>query len=150
MILLLQKEVQKLALDARDKKEALLQVQSQVKDAESLAEATKQEAERLNKEAEDAQMAAASAASVQDRSPPPAANGYANKAVAPPSYGMGPPVHATGLPSYEIASKPPTPGGGFGGPPIGGFDAHVMGSGVGISIPTPSEPEDPYVNPFQF
>ena len=55
-------------MDARDKKDALLQAQAQVKDAESLAVATKREAERLNKEAEDAQMAAAAAASMQDQS----------------------------------------------------------------------------------
>lgn len=53
-------------MDARDKKDALLLAQSQVKDAESLAVATKREAERLNKEAEDAQMSAASAASMQE------------------------------------------------------------------------------------
>ena len=53
-------------MDARDKKDAMLLAQSQVKDAESLALATKREAERLNKEAEDAQMSAAAAASMQD------------------------------------------------------------------------------------
>jgi hypothetical protein len=53
-------------MDARDKKDALLLAQSQVKDAESLVAATKREAERLNKEAEDAQMSAAAAASMQD------------------------------------------------------------------------------------
>lgn len=53
-------------MDARDKRDALLLAQSQLKDAESLALATKQEAERLNKDAEDAQMSAAAAASMQD------------------------------------------------------------------------------------
>ena len=54
-------------MEARDKKDALLLAQSQLKDAESLALATKREAERLNKEAEDAQMSAAAAASMQDQ-----------------------------------------------------------------------------------
>jgi hypothetical protein len=61
-----QKEIERLAMDARDKKDAMLLAQSQVKDAEALALATKREAERLNKEAEDAQMSAAAAASMQD------------------------------------------------------------------------------------
>ena len=61
-----QKEIERLTMDARDKKDAMLLAQSQVKDAESLALATKREAERLNKEAEDAQMSAAAAASMQD------------------------------------------------------------------------------------
>jgi hypothetical protein len=55
-------------MDARDKKEAMLNAQAQVKDAESLATATKREAERLFKEAEDAQMSAAAAASMSDQS----------------------------------------------------------------------------------
>lgn len=61
------KEIERLTMDARDKKDALLLAQSQVKDAESLAMATKREAERLNKEAEDAQMSVAAAASMQDQ-----------------------------------------------------------------------------------
>ena len=63
-----QKEIDRLMMDARDKKEAMLQAQAQVKDAEALVTATKREAERLNKEAEDAQMSAAAAASMQDHS----------------------------------------------------------------------------------
>jgi dihydrodipicolinate synthase/N-acetylneuraminate lyase len=54
-------------LEAREKKDAMLQAQSQVKDAESLAMATKREAERLNKVAEDAQISAATAVSMQDQ-----------------------------------------------------------------------------------
>jgi hypothetical protein len=54
-------------MDARDKKDAMLVAQAQVKDAESLAMATKREAERLLKEAEDAQMSAAAAASMQEQ-----------------------------------------------------------------------------------
>lgn len=66
-----QKEIERLGMDARDKKDALLLAQSQLKDAESLAMATKREAERLNKEAEDAQMSAAAAASMQDQGSKP-------------------------------------------------------------------------------
>jgi hypothetical protein len=54
-------------MDARDKKDAMLVAQAQVKDADSLAMATKREAERLLKEAEDAQMSAAAAASMQEQ-----------------------------------------------------------------------------------
>ena len=138
-------------MDARDKKEKMMKVQAQVKDAEALAEATKREAEKLHKEAEDAQMQAAAAASMQQHQPPPpsmqnqqpppqkiSSNGYPSKQ-AMPSYGTG----ETPMPSHE---------GGFGGQPLGGgFDSKVMGSG-GLAIPTPATnggADDPYSNPFE-
>lgn len=135
-----------LAADARDKKDAMLLVQAQVKDAESFAVATKKEAERLNKEAEEAQMSAASAASMQDRSPPPATNGYPKQA---PSYGGPPAAHSADTGAYGMASSTPSSDVGFGGSPLGGFDANVMGGGGGLSIPTPSGVDDPYSNPFE-
>ena len=119
-------------------------VQAQVKDAEALVAQTKKEAERLNKEAEDAQMQAAAAASMQQQQlqpkqaaaqPPlmmqqPTSNGYAHS--VSPSYGM----------------PPPSQDGGFGGPPLGGgYDSSVMTSG-GMGIPTPANADDPYSNPF--
>jgi len=147
----LQQEIERLALDARDKKEKLMQVQAQVKDAEALSEQTKKEAERLNKEAEDAQMQAAAAASMQHQKPPapapqqqlvPSSNGY-----PPHSYGM-PPHSSNG--GYGM--PPPTNDGGFGGPPLGsgGYDTKVMsGGGGGAGIPTPANgADDPYSNPF--
>lgn len=138
-------------MDAKDKKEAMLLVQAQVKDAEALAKATKLEAEKLNKEAESAQIMAAAAASLQDQPSPPATNGY-QKGTAAPSYSFG---HSTGPPSYGM-SKPSmsqTPasnddGGTYGRSPAGGFDSTVMGSG-GNDIPTPSGFDDPYSNPFE-
>lgn len=139
-------------MDARDKKEAMLLVQSQVKDAESLAKATKQEAERLNKAAEDAQLSAAAAASMQDQPSPHEINGYSFKTPPTPasSFAMGPPLSSQPL-QYGIPNNNHTmPDGGFGGPSLGGFDAHVMGTGNGgVDIPTPSGISDPYDNPFE-
>jgi hypothetical protein len=129
----------------------MLLVQSQVKDAESVALATKQEAERLNKAAEEAQMAAAAAASMQEQSRPAMSdNGYAPKAPPLPSYGMAPLTTLSSVPMYGMApnNTPPLQDGSFGGPPLG-YDSHVMGSrGTGMSSPTPSGMDDPYSNPF--
>ena len=134
-------------MDAREKKEKMMLVQAQVKDAEALVAQTKKEAERLNKEAEEAQMQAAAAASMQQQQqqhqpkqstplpqPPsmqqPTSNGYSHSSM--PSYGM----------------PPSNQDGGFGGPPLGGgFDSSVMTSG-GMGIPTPANADDPYSNPF--
>jgi hypothetical protein len=134
------KETQRLAAEARDKKEALLKVQAQVKDAEALAKATKDEAERLNKEAEEAQMKAAEAASMHHKHAP-------TQTMAPPQ-SMG--SHSYGLGSAKPPAPHPVPEtNGFGGPPHnGGFNSNVMGSG-GAGIPTPSGYEDPYSNPFE-
>jgi hypothetical protein len=133
----------------------MLLVQAQVKDAESVALATKQEAERLNKAAEEAQMAAAAAASMQDQSRPASSatttdNGYAPKVPPLPSYGMAPLTASSSVPMYGMApnNSPPLQDGSFGGQPLG-YDSHVMGSGgTGMSIPTPSGMDDPYSNPF--
>lgn len=127
----LQQELQKLAMDAKEKKEKLLELQAQLKDAEALANATRQEAERLNKAAEDAQLQAASMASMQQSQPgqtsqtakvqPQTTNGY-------------------GFPSQPSMQQPD-------GIDDSGFG--IMGSG-GTSIPTPADApvDDPFSNPF--
>jgi len=152
-----QKELERLAMDARDKKEKLMQVQAQVKDAEALAAATKKEAEKLNREAEDAQMQAASMASMQHQpkpSPPPQSM-QEQKQPPPPQAGLNgyPPQSSAMAMSYGMGQAPSNNNheGGFGGQPSGGgFDANVMGSG-GSSIPTPANGggDDPYSNPFE-
>jgi hypothetical protein len=134
-----QKEAEKLAAEARDRKDAFLQIQSQLNDATSLANETKAEVERLRKAAEDMEMEAASAESMQKAAPPPPSH------VEPSSNGFG-------APSYGFAAAPLA--GLAGGDPFGnqstdmgqGFNSNVMGLG-GISIPTPSG-NDPYSNPF--
>lgn len=128
-----------MALDAKDKKDAFLQAQSQVNDAQSLASETRRETERLRKAAEDLDIKLASAASMQKPAPPSApsaSNGFPSKA---PSYGFGT------LPPTRPASND-----GFGSQSYGvngGFNANVMGN-RGLSIPTPSGADDPYGNPF--
>lgn len=149
-----QKELERLAMDARDKKEKLMHVQAQVKDAEALASATKKEAEKLNKEAEDAQMQAASMASMQQQphpnpTPPPPSM-QEQKQPPPPQVGLnGYPPQSSGMPmSYGMGQAPSNSNNNEGG--FGGFDANVMGSG-GSSIPTPANGggDDPYSNPFE-
>lgn len=134
------KAAAKLAADARDKKDAFLEAQSQANDASALANETKKEVERLRKEAEDLELKAASAASMQKPVSAPApsvANGFATQ---PFSYGF-----AGGGPSITTAY------GGNEPYDNGAFNANVMGSG-GVSIPTPvaaaTTANDPYGNPF--
>lgn len=131
-------------MDAREKKEKMMLVQAQVKDAEALTTATKKEAERLNKEAEDAQMQAAAAASMQQQhqqqSAPPT---KPQSMQAPTSNGYG--THSS-MPSYGM--PPSSQDGSIGGPPLGSeYSAGVMSSG-GMGIPTPAHADDPYSNPF--
>ena len=136
----------------------MLQVQSQVKDAEALASATKAESERLRKEAEDAQVQAATAASMQAPAPAPQPDTVGalptfNNNNQAPSNGMAR-MQPNEAPSYsmivtEVDQKPPAGNGmgGFGAPPTG-FDSNVMsGGGNGLEIPTPSN--DAYDNPFE-
>jgi hypothetical protein len=134
-----QKEIEKLAMDARDKRDALLQVQSQVKDAEALAIATKKEAESLRKEAEDAEMQATVAASMQQQQ-----EHHSAPALHVPSSQNG---NGYSFAHNEPGIKPPhIHNTGFGGPPHE-FDSNVMAGG-GHSIPAPSGYDDPYSNPF--
>jgi hypothetical protein len=97
-----QKEIDRLMMDARDKKEAMLQAQAQVKDAEALVIATKQEAERLNKQAEDAQMSVAAAASMQDQPKP--------MSPQPSHYGAPMGGAGGGLTSMQVYDNPGTTG----------------------------------------
>lgn len=137
-------------MDAKQKKEKLLEAEAQNKDAQALAAETKREAERLRREVEDAELTAASEASMQQ--------------VQPKSNGHPPPQTAQqdaspyemGIPSYNYGVPKPQPtanNGGYGGTAYGGynngdFNPSVMGSG-GVSIPTPAGGDDPYGNPFQ-
>jgi hypothetical protein len=108
-----------------------------VNDANALAKETREEADRLQKEAEDAELKAASAASMKEVQPrEPATNGYPSAA-------------ETKVPYMGAASSSPM-GAGFGGQPMSmmvntDYNPSVMGGG-GIEIPTPGD--DPYDNPF--
>lgn len=162
----MQKEVERLQADAKQKKDNLLQVQSQVKDAEALASATRSEAEKLRKEAEDVQLQAATAASIKQaeeqqqqmqKAPPAPAppNGYTTLPPAStPSYGQPmmqnqPPTSALDNPGFGVPQSygMGAPSAPAQQPQYGGFNANVMGSG-GVGIPTPSGGDDPYANPF--
>jgi septal ring factor EnvC (AmiA/AmiB activator) len=128
------KEGERLALEAKTKKDTFLQAQSQANDAQALALDTKREADRLRQQAEEAEINAASAASMQHSQPvapsQQPSNGYPAPA-ATPAYGTG------------MGQQPQYGGTSFGGQ----YNPNVMGSG-GVEIPTPSGGEDPYSNPF--
>jgi hypothetical protein len=154
-----QKEAERLALDARQKKEAMLQVQAQLKDAEALAKATKEEAEKLHKEAETIELKAAQAASMQHNMPVSQNNmssfsmDYNKSSMPPPqpdTNGFGAPMGSGG--TVGIVAAPPLSGGTVGmvsAPPTGdNFNPNVMGSG-GTEIPVPAGFDDPYSNPFE-
>lgn len=153
-------------MDARQKKEAMLQVQAQLKDAEALAKATKEEAEKLHKEAESVELKAAQAASMQNHTPSMQSNmpsygmDYNKSSMQPPqpdSNGFGAPMGSGGTVGV-VSSPPPLVGAqmGSGGavgmvtaPPMSdAFNPSVMGSG-GTEIPVPAGFDDPYSNPFE-
>lgn len=140
----------------------MLEVQAQVKDAEALAFLTRQEAEKLQKRAEDAQVEAATAASMQYPAPKnpvpvpmqstPGLGGPNGDRPPHIADGGPPPQNAYGNPQNPYFASPPInankgfPEYGFGQHSTG-FDSHVMASGGGISIPTPQN-DDLYGNPF--
>ena len=116
----MQKASEKLSQDAQEKKNAFLQAQSQVNDAMSLADQTRKEADKLRKEIEDAEVAAATAASMAEApkpvAQPPAAYPATNGGGFPTPYAM-----------------PPASGGFMGAAPMG-YNPNVMGGGGGIDM----------------
>jgi hypothetical protein len=132
-------------------KESLLQVQAQVKDAEALASLTRQEAEKLQKRAEDAQVEAATAASMQQY-PPASSNPTPPMQLSTIGGSSGPSQNQYAVPPNPyLASPPVNPSNSY--PEYGfaqqstGFDSNVMSNSGGFSIPTPQN-DDLYGNPF--
>jgi len=126
----------RLLSDAKTKKDAFLQSQSQVNDATALARATKEEADKLRGQAEDAEVQAASVASMQ---PPQAADQQMSGTVPMNSFQQPLDSLQSQGHSYSPYAQP------LGGAPSNAFNPSVMGGG-GLNIPTPSG--DPYANPF--
>lgn len=147
-----EREYSKLVEDAKEKKDKLMQAQSQVKDSEVIAKQTRQEADRLNREAEEAEMAAASAASREH-----ARNQESHQTQVKTSYGYLPQsyTNASGQYAYQEAQSEANQGSysfqqaqqyqNYTQPPSSEYNS-VMGGG-GIEIPTPKD--DPYGNPFE-
>jgi hypothetical protein len=104
----LQKETANLVQDAKKKKEQFLAAQSQANDTQAVAMQTKQEAEKLRSEAEEAEFRAAAAASMRHT---PSTNGHPTQAVSAPAYSSQP-----SAPSYNTGqynnSQPPVAMGG--------------------------------------
>jgi hypothetical protein len=155
------KEAERVAADAKEKNERLMAAQAELNDAQALARDTKREAERLRQEIEEAEIAAASHASMQDTKPQPPqqqqqrqSNGYPGG--MPPSYGVTPPSQPP--PSQQqsqqpyYGGQPQSPYPGYGQPPPApqqgnySYNPNVMGGGGGLSIPTPQGQD--YENPF--
>jgi hypothetical protein len=134
----LQKHASDLSEDARTKKEAFIQAQSQLNDATSLAKDTKAEVERLAKEIEDAEISAASAASMESAPPQ-----HQPQASLPSYY---PPAESQPQPS-QYGGYSESQYGVMGGPSNSPYNPSVMGGG-GFEIPTPSAAYDVYDNPF--
>jgi hypothetical protein len=149
-----QNDVERLAHEAKTRKDKLMQSEAQVREAQSLAQETKAEAERLRKELEEAYVQAATAES-RLTAQPPSTNGYAMPTASAatsmaPSYHQ----HESKQPSYPPLQQntgwnPSVMGGGGGGgmeiPDLS--NSHVMGSGS-LEIPTPSNNDHDYGNPF--
>lgn len=139
-IVMIQKQVQELAEDARTKRDAFMQAQSQLNDATSLAKDTKSEVERLAKEIEDAEIVAASAASMES-----APQQHHSQLPAQPYY---PPAESQTPQSQQYGGYPEESSFGvMGGPSNSAYNPSVMGGG-GFEIPTPSATYDIYENPF--
>lgn len=117
-------------------------MQSQLNDATSLAKETRKEAERLRKAAEELELQAAAAVSMQPQQQAVAAK--------PSAVQVASNTNGHQAPSYGFGTMPPPMDGGYGNQMYGmgsGFNTNVMGHG-GTSIPTPSAADDPYGNPF--
>ena len=156
----MQKEGERLAQDAKSKKDKLLEAQSQLNDSQALAVETKAEAEKLRKEVEEAEIEVASAASMQHSQPPPPPQQQHQQhqplPVQQPTNGGYPPMGQAmdqdpwgSIPQKAAPPMAAEGGGAFGEPLNGEFNSAVMGSG-GLSIPDipPASADDPYSNPF--
>lgn len=158
------KEAEEASMEAAEKKKNFLELQAQTSNAQALANASRQEAERLRNYAEQAEIDYASAESTKDSAPPQSMDGSSNTqswGIPDPStvsyssygidqakaasafgnvqgYGNGMPAHMTMQPQVSQASDDSH-----------NFGGGVMGGGNGLSIPTPSAADDyNYSNPF--
>eukprot|EP00934_Nitzschia_sp_Nitz4_P000652 Nitzschia sp. Nitz4//scaffold88_size82704//79177//82405//NITZ4_005308-RA/size82704-augustus-gene-0.81-mRNA-1//1//CDS//3329559542//652//frame0 len=131
------REAERAAEDAQDIRKRFLVIQGQAKDASAIAIQTRKEAEKLRKEAEQAEIDMVSAASLRDQ----------QKADQ-----QGPPPQQPGGMGY--GAPPQAPYGGYGAPPQGygqppqygqppasdhGFNAGAMGGGGNYGFAPPSQ-----------
>ena len=98
------KETERINLEAKMKRDELLQAQGQANEAQALAMETRREAERLRKELEDAEVAAASSASLQQATP------------ASPHQPMSPPQSFSFDQTNGNGAGYPAPSGGYSNP----------------------------------
>jgi len=168
------KVAEQLTQEAADKKRQYMEAQNAANNAQSVASDTKFEYEKLQSEFEKAEIAAASAASMNDvpNAAPKAPEAYGGGGdYSSNPFGNGP-VAAAPMGGYPGAPAPAPMGGYPGGPPPAAssgaaYDANVMGGGGGLGIPTPQADSaydgfgfgavmggsagdggDPYANPF--
>lgn len=160
-----QKDATQAKADAEAKKKKFLEAQSQANDAQSVAMDTKRVAEKLRKEADDAEMNLAAQASMQQKQPTPepapapqATNGYQGQQGydQPPQQRFGQPQPGGyGQPPMQQGYGQPPMQQGYGqsgyGAPAQGFNPNVMGQPQGgIELPSPAAAgQDGYsTNPF--
>lgn len=137
------KEAERLAADAKEKQEKLMAAQAEANDAQAFAMETKREAERLRQEVEDAEIAAASAASMQEVSAPasksaPQSNGFMGGAAEPYMGGAAESGYMGGSSASGYmggSSEPPS----YGMPPYYGGDSNGPPSYYGQQQPQPPQ-----------
>ena len=138
---------QQLALEAKAKKDELLQVQGQANDAQALAMETRMEADQLQRSAEEAEIAQAAANSLKQQQPPP-------QALAPPPTTNGdsappPQQPKTFLPPAHQAQPFGNGNGNDHSDESASFNPNVMSnSSRGFSIPDPTGTSEEFSNPF--
>ena len=155
----LMKEAEEASIEAANKKKHFLEMQAQTSNAQSLAAASRKEADKLRNFAEQAELDFASAESAKDSGPSsngqawgipdPPAQSYPNYGIdqskASSAFGSNQgygnssmPVHMVMQPNVSQASDDSQ-----------SFGGAIMGGGSGLSIPTPSAANDyNYNNPF--
>ena len=159
-----QKDATQAKADAEAKKKKFLEAQSQANDAQHVAMDTKRVAEKLRKEADDAEMNLAAQASMQQRQPTPepapaaqATSGYQGQQGygqhQPSGYGQPPMQQGYGQLQPGGYGQPPMQGQGQSGygAPAQGYNPNVMGQPQGgIELPSPAAAgQDGYsYNPF--
>lgn len=140
-----QKEAERLAEEAKEKKDKFIEIQTQLKETDKYARETRKKADKLRKEVEDAEVRLATASSMEEQPPP----GSKTNGFSPPT------EPAYGGSTYGMNMTSSSSVGGFdeplGGQIGSGFNPSVMATGGGIDIPMPepiSAGSDPYSNPF--
>ncbi|KAL7579002.1 hypothetical protein ACA910_019046 [Epithemia clementina (nom. ined.)] len=137
---------QQLAIEAKAKKDELLQLQGRANDAQALAMETRREADRLQRAVEEAEMAQASANSLQEQQSPLGPQSISQMA-SPRSNGEQQPHNNNISKTFYPPQQQPAHDASS---PNSGYNPNVMSnSSGGFSIPDPTYDANAYDNPFE-